>query len=56
MYEMKIVLARLFQRADLTLAPRGRGRGRTKRIREQRRSITLMPSDGLIVRFDRVRS
>jgi cytochrome P450 len=47
MYEMKIVLARLFQRTDLALAPR---RGR---IRDQRRSITLMPTDGLRVRYER---
>jgi cytochrome P450 len=49
MYEMKIVLARLFQRADLQLAPK------KPRIREQRRSITLMPSDGLRVRYARTR-
>jgi cytochrome P450 len=49
MYEMKIVLARLFQRADLALAPK------RAPIREQRRSITLMPSDGLRVRYERAR-
>ena len=43
LYEMRIVLARIFERAELTLAPRGP-------IRVQRRSITLMPSDGLLVR------
>jgi cytochrome P450 len=49
MYEMKIVLARLFQRTELALAPK------TSRIREQRRSITLMPTDGLLVRYERER-
>lgn len=49
LYEMKIVLARLFERVDLSLAPR---RGR---IRVQRRSITLMPEDGLLVRLERRR-
>ena len=47
LYEMKIVLARILERTDLTLAPR---RGA---IRVQRRSVTLMPSDGLLVRLDR---
>ena len=49
MYEMKVVLARLFQRANLALA---RKRGKRAKIREQRRSITLMPSDGLVVRYE----
>lgn len=43
LYEMRIVLARMLERADLSLRPRGA-------IRVQRRSITLMPSDGLLVR------
>ncbi len=47
LYEMRIVLARMLERADLQLTPRGE-------IRVQRRSITLMPSDGLLVRVDRV--
>ena len=47
LYEMRIVLARMLERADLRLAPRGA-------IAVQRRSITLMPSDGLLVRVDRV--
>jgi cytochrome P450 len=47
LYEMRIVLARMLERADLSLHPRGP-------IRVQRRSITLMPSDGLRVRADRV--
>ena len=47
LYEMRIVLARMLERADLVLAPRGE-------IRVQRRSITLMPSDGLRVRVARV--
>lgn len=41
--EMKMVLARLLQRTRLQLAPRGP-------IRPVRRSITLMPSDGLLLR------
>ncbi|MBS2016250.1 MAG: cytochrome P450 [Deltaproteobacteria bacterium] len=45
LYEMRVVLARIFERTSLTLAP-------TKPIRVQRRSITLMPSDGLFVRLD----
>ena len=44
LYEMRIILARIFERTDLSLAPRGA-------IKAQRRSITLMPSDGLLVRF-----
>ena len=47
LYEMRIVLARMLERADLRLTPRGA-------IAVQRRSITLMPSDGLLVRVDRV--
>jgi cytochrome P450 len=47
LYEMRIVLARMLERADLSLQPQGP-------IRAQRRSITLMPSDGLLVRADRV--
>ena len=47
LYEMRIVLARMFERADLSLQPKAP-------IRVQRRSITLMPSDGLLVRVDRV--
>jgi cytochrome P450 len=43
LYEMRIVLARIFERIQLSLAPRGP-------IQVQRRSITLMPSDGLLVR------
>jgi cytochrome P450 len=50
MYEMRIVLARLFQRAHLSLAPK------KQRIREERRSITLMPTDGLLVRYEGARS
>lgn len=42
LYEMKIVLARIFERTKLHLAPRGS-------IREERRSVTLVPSDGLLV-------
>ncbi len=42
LYEMKVVLARIFERTKLRLAPRGP-------IREERRSITLVPSDGLLV-------
>lgn len=48
LYEMRIVLARIFERAELSLAAR-------RPIREERRSITLMPSDGLVVRVDRLR-
>lgn len=40
-------VARMLERADLRLTPRGA-------IAVQRRSITLMPSDGLLVRVDRV--
>lgn len=47
LYEMKIVLARILERTDLALAPRRRT------IRVQRRSVTLMPSDGLLVRLER---
>lgn len=47
LYEMRIVLARMFERADLSLQPNAP-------IRVQRRSITLMPSEGLLVRVDRV--
>jgi cytochrome P450 len=46
LYEMRIVLARIFERAELTLAP-------TRPIKEIRRSITLMPSEGLRVRLER---
>ena len=47
LYEMRIVLARMLERADLQLTPH-------REIGVQRRSITLMPSDGLLVRVDRV--
>ena len=43
LYEMRIVLARLFERTSLTLAG-------TRPIREVRRAITLMPSEGLLVK------
>lgn len=43
LYEMRIVLARIFERSGLELAS-------PRPIREQRRSITLMPSEGLFVR------
>ena len=43
LFEMKMVLARLLQRTRLQLTPRGA-------IRPVRRSITLMPSDGLLLR------
>lgn len=46
LYEMRVVLARLFERVDLSLASSGP-------IREVRRSITLMPTGGLRVRVDR---
>lgn len=46
LYEMRVVLARLFERAELSLA-------NERPIREERRSITLMPSAGLRVRLDR---
>jgi cytochrome P450 family 110 len=46
LYEMRIVLARLFERTDLSLAS-------PRPIRVERRSITLMPSKGLLVRLDR---
>jgi hypothetical protein len=42
---MRIVLARILERADLSLVDNA--------IRVQRRSITLMPSKGLTVRYDR---
>jgi hypothetical protein len=42
LFEMKMVLARLLQRTRLRLTPRGP-------IRPVRRSITLMPSDGLLL-------
>lgn len=43
LYEMRIVLARIFERTQLSLAsPRS--------IRAERGSITLMPSEGLLVR------
>jgi len=45
LYEMRIVLARILERADLSLVDDA--------IRVQRRSITLMPSNGLTVRYDR---
>jgi cytochrome P450 len=47
LYEMRVVLARILERADLSLARRGP-------IREERRSITLMPSSGLVVHVDRL--
>ena len=43
LFEMKMVLARLLQRTRLQLTPRGP-------ILPVRRSITLMPSDGLLLR------
>ena len=43
LYEMRIVLARIFERAQLSLAS-------SRPIRAERRSITLMPSEGLLVR------
>ena len=43
LYEMRIVLARLFERTNLMLAG-------TRPIREVRRAITLMPSEGLLVK------
>jgi cytochrome P450 len=43
LYEMRIVLARIFERAQLSLAS-------VRPIRPERRSITLMPSQGLLVR------
>jgi cytochrome P450 len=43
LYEMRIVLARIFERAQLSLAS-------ARPIRPERRSITLMPSEGLLVR------
>ncbi|MDB4939018.1 MAG: cytochrome [Labilithrix sp.] len=43
LYEMRIVLARIFERVQLTLAS-------PRPIREERRSITLMPSEGLLVK------
>ncbi|MBX3192152.1 MAG: cytochrome P450 [Labilithrix sp.] len=46
LYEMRIVLARLFERAELSLAP-------DAPIRVERRSITLVPSAGLLVRLER---
>jgi cytochrome P450 len=49
LYEMKIVLARLFERVDLSL-PEG-----SRSIRAERRSITLMPKSGLPVRVERLR-
>jgi cytochrome P450 len=48
LYEMRIVLSRIFERVELSLASK-------RPISEQRRSITLMPSDGLMVRVDRLR-
>ncbi len=48
LYEMRIVLARIFERAELRLAPR-------RPVRVERRSITLMPSEGLLVRLDGLR-
>ena len=47
LHEMRFVLARMLELADLVLAPRGE-------IRGQRRSITLMLSDGMRVRVARV--
>jgi cytochrome P450 len=49
LYEMRIVLARLFERVDLSLASR-------RPIEARRRSITLTPSDGLRVRVERTLS
>jgi cytochrome P450 len=43
LYEMRIVLARIFERTSLVLAG-------TRPIREERRAITLMPSEGLLVK------
>lgn len=43
LYEMRIVLARIFERAQLSLAS-------PRPIRAVRRSITLSPSEGLLVR------
>jgi cytochrome P450 len=43
LYEMRIVLARIFERVQLSLASK-------RPIRPERRSITLMPSEGLLVR------
>ena len=43
LYEMRIVLARIFERVQLSLAS-------PRPVRPERRSITLMPSEGLIVR------
>ncbi|MDB5214415.1 MAG: cytochrome [Myxococcaceae bacterium] len=43
LYEMRIVLARIFERAQLSLAS-------VRPIVPERRSITLMPSQGLLVR------
>jgi cytochrome P450 len=48
LYEMRIVLARIFERAELLLA-------NERPIREERRSITLMPAGGLPVRVGRFR-
>jgi cytochrome P450 len=42
--EMRIVLARIFERVQLSLAS-------PRPVRPERRSITLMPSEGLIVRI-----
>jgi cytochrome P450 len=44
LYEMRIVLARVFERAQLSLAS-------PRPIRAVRRSITLSPSEGLLVRL-----
>ena len=43
LYEMRIVLARILERTNLTLAG-------TTPVREVRRSVTLMPSEGLLVK------
>lgn len=44
LYEMRIVLARIFERTNLMLAS-------TRPIVEVRRAITLMPSEGLLVKL-----
>lgn len=44
LYEMRIVLARIFERTNLVLAG-------TNPVREVRRAITLMPSEGLLVKL-----
>jgi cytochrome P450 len=44
LYEMRVVLARIFERTNLVLAA-------TRPIREERRAVTLMPSEGLLVKL-----